>query len=508
PGDPAAAADLVGDGAPAGQDDLIGGSSAPGFRDGADVVEGNGADDVLLGDNGSLLRTVTTVNGSPTERVYTERYPTGAVPADATRARTHDPALPGPSTRFCTTAQATCEPAGAFGGDQLYGDAGNDGVWGQDGDDTIRGGDGDDDLFGELGADSLYGDDGRDAILGDRGGVVSQHLNPDDVAALGFTTTLSSVPQETYTGFRAGDYDRRVDLLHDTDGDAWIGSSTSAPMPHSGLTAGAGDVVRGGPGADNIHTGFGDDIANGDSGGDQLFGSEGSDVLWGGKGCDPVLDATNAQCQVDGVFSAAARGDHDQYVDHLFGGAGATSGPAVTAVLSSDLLDFRPRGSYPDNCAAGAWPVDLAAGTVDPCRWFEMTGLDNDVVADNQHHHGTDWMYGGWDRDVLQGDVTANGPNNGDRMFDWNGAYNLFTHCNSAYGGFNDVRQHSPAMQEFLTRLAWASGAGRSPTDVTTAGTSAFLELSYVYPRDNREQGAGVAFPGTPGHFDQPSCTD
>ncbi|MFE9201453.1 hypothetical protein [Micromonospora sp. NPDC007230] len=508
PGEPSPPAELVGAGAPAGQDDLIGGSSAAGFRDTGDVVEGNGADDVILGDNGSLLRTVTTVNGKQTERVYTERYPTGAVPADATVARTHDPALPGPSTRFCTTAQATCEPAGAFGNDQLYGDAGNDGIWGQDGDDLIRGGAGDDDLFGELGADTLYGDDGRDAIVGDRGGVVNQYLNADDVAALGFTITLSSVPQETFTGFRAGDYDRRVDLLHDTDGDAWIGSSTSAPMPHAGLTAGAGDVIRGGAGADNIHGGFGDDIANGDSGGDQVFGGEGSDVLWGGKGCDPVLDATNPQCLVGGVFSAAARGDHDQYVDHLFGGAGATTGPAVTAVLSSDLLDFRPRGSYPDNCAAGAWPVDLTSGTVDPCRWFEATNMDNDDVADNQHHHGTDWIYGGWDRDVLQGDVTANGPNNGDRLFDWNGAYNLFTHCNSAYGGFNDVRQHSPAMQDFLTRLAWATGAGRSASDVTTAGTSAFLELSYVYPRDNKEQGAGAAFPGTPGHFDEPSCTD
>ncbi|MFG2054475.1 hypothetical protein ACGFI9_10610 [Micromonospora sp. NPDC048930] len=508
PGDPAAPADLVGAGAPDGQDDLIGGSTAAGFRDTGDVVEGNGADDVVLGDNGSLLRTVTTVNGKPAERVYTERYPTGAVPADATVARTHDPALPGPSTRFCTTAQSTCEPAGAYGNDQLYGDGGNDGVWGQDGDDLIRGGAGDDDLFGELGADTLYGDDGRDAVLGDRGGVVNQYLNADDVAALGFTTTLSSVPQETYTGFRAGGYDRRVDLLHDTDGDAWIGSSTSAPMPYAGLTSGAADYIRGGAGADNIHGGFGDDIANGDSGGDEVFGGEGADVLWGGKGCDPVLDAANPQCLVDGVFSAAARGDQDQYVDHLFGGAGATSGPAVTAVLGADLLDFRPRGSYPDNCAAGAWPVDLASGTIDPCRWFEATNLDNDVLADNQHHHGTDWIYGGWDRDVLQGDVTQNGPNNGDRLFDWNGAYNLYTHCNAAYGGFNDIRQHSPAMQDFLTRLAWATGAGRSATDVTTAGTSAFIELSYVYPRDNPDQGAGAAFPTTPGHFDTPSCTD
>ncbi|MGK5740972.1 hypothetical protein [Micromonospora sp. URMC 103] len=508
PGEPSAPAALVGPGGPDGQDDLLGGSAASGFRDAGDLIEGDGGADVLLGDNGSLLRTVVAANGQQTERVYTERYPTGAVPADATVARTHDPALPGPSTRFCTTAQATCEPAGAYGADQLFGDAGDDGIWGQDGDDTIRGGDGDDDVLGELGADTLYGEAGRDAILGDRGGIVNQHLNADDVAALGFTVTLSSPPQETYTGFRPGDYDRRIDLLHDTDGDAWIGASTSAPMPHSGLTAGGDDRIRGGSGADNIHAGFGDDVANGDSGGDQLFGSEGSDVLWGGKGCDPALDAAEPQCQVDGAFSAAARGDHDQYVDHLFGGAGATSGPAVSAVLGSDLLDFRPRGSYPNGCAAGAWPVTTATGTVDPCLWFEMTGLDNGEVADNQHHHGTDWIYGGWDRDVLQGDVTANGPNNGDRLFDWNGAYNLFTHCNSAYGGFNDVRQHSPAMQDFLTRLAWGTGAGRSPSDVTTAGTSAFLELSYVYPRDNKDQGAGAAYPSTPGHFDEPSCTD
>ncbi|TYB99389.1 calcium-binding protein [Micromonospora sp. WP24] len=508
PGTPSAAEALTGTGEPAGQDDLIGGSAAPGFRDTGDLIEGNGGADVLLGDNGSLLRTVVTGNGQPTERVYTERYPAGAVPAGATVARTHDPALPGPSTRFCTTAQVTCEPAGAFGADQLFGDAGDDGVWGQDGDDLIRGGDGDDDMVGELGADALYGEAGRDAILGDRGGVVNQYLNADDVAALGFTVTLSSPPQETYTGFRAGDYDRRVDLLHDTDGDTWIGGATSAPMPHDGLRTGGDDRIRGGTGADNIHAGFGDDVANGDSGGDQLFGADGSDVLWGGKGCDPVLDGAEPQCQVDGAFSATARGDHDQYVDHLFGGAGATSGPAVDAVLSSDLLDFRPRGTYPDGCAPGAWPVTSGGVTVDPCLWFEMTGLDNGEVADNQHHHGTDWIYGGWDRDVLQGDVTENGPNNGDRLIDWNGAYNLFTHCNSAYGGFNDVRQHSPAMQNFLSRVAWGSGAGRALSDATTAGTSAFVELALVYPRDNRQHGAGPAYPGTPGHFDAPSCTD
>jgi hypothetical protein len=130
-------------------------------------------------------------------------------------------------------------------------------------------------------------------------------------------------------------------------------------------------------------------------------------------------------------------------------------------------------------------------------------------LADNQNHQGTDWLYGGWDRDVLQGDVSQNGPNPGDRLIDWNGSYNLYTHCNAANGGYNDIRQHSPSMQTFLTKVAWSDGLGRSVTDVTTAGTSAFIELGFTYMSDVNAHGSGSAYPMTPGHFDDPtSCTD
>lgn len=513
PGTPSAAALLTGPGTPAGQDDLIGGSAAPGFRDGADAVEGDAEDDVLLGDNGSLVRTIVDQGNESFERVYAERYPTGAVPANATAARTHDPDLPGGSTRFCTTAQATCEPTGAAGGDWLYGDGGDDGMWGQDGNDAMYGGGDDDDMYGELGDDTMYGNDGEDAMVGDRGGVVNQYLNADDVAARSFTVTLSQVPQETYTGFRAGQYDRRVDLRHDVDGDAFVGSPTSAAMPHNGMDEGGIDQIRGGAGNDNIHAGFGDDLANGDSGGDQVFGGDGADVLWGGKGCDPVLNAATPDCLAGGVFSAESRGTNDRFVDHVFGGVGATSGPSIAGALGSDVVDFNPRGAYPNNCAAGAWPASLGQATVDPCSWFLMTDKADDAspggLANNQHHDGTDWIYGGWDRDVLQADRAQNGPNPGDRLFDWNGTYNLFTHCNASYGGFNDIRQHSPALNDFLTKLAWGSGAGQTAADATTQGTSAFRELAFVYPSDNGGHGSGPAFPTTPGHFDDPvSCSD
>jgi hypothetical protein len=105
----------------------------------------------------------------------------------------------------------------------------------------------------------------------------------------------------------------------------------------------------------------------------------------------------------------------------------------------------------------------------------------------------------------MEGDVTQNGPNPGDRLLDWNGSYNLYVHCNSAYGGYNDVRLHSPAWQDFLQKLAWGTGAGRSSTDSATAGLSAYRELALGYPGEN-DHTSGGAFPSSPGHFDEPTC--
>jgi hypothetical protein len=203
-------------------------------------------------------------------------------------------------------------------------------------------------------------------------------------------------------------------------------------------------------------------------------------------------------------------------VDYLFGGKGATSGPSVdpnTGDLGSDIIDWHPRGSYQTpgtTCTSAAWPV--TGGTkknpvfIDPCSWFVMTELDDATDADNQHHQGIDWQYVGWDRDVMQADVADNGPNLGDRLLDWTGAYNLYTHCSSAYGGYNDVRQFSPDMQSFLQQFAWSSDAGQLLGDVTTSGTSAFDELALVYQLDNNAHGTGSAFPSIPGHFDSPNA--
>jgi hypothetical protein len=349
-------------------------------------------------------------------------------------------------------------------------------------------------------------------MLGDRGGVVNQYLNPDD-SALNFTKALNSTPKETYTGFRQGSYDRRVDLQHDIDGDAWVGAANSDPMPHPGLNEGGDDRIRGGLDPDNIHAGWGDDLANGDSGGDQVFGDDGADALWGGDGCDPVANAATPDCLTNGTFDATSRGTNDRFIDHIFGGVGGNTPVDQKSAVGSDVIDYRPRG-LPSDCTTQPWPVTSTNKKVlttnDPCSWFQMTSTDNDTadpatLLDNQHHGGTDWIYGGWDRDVMEGDVAQNGPNPGDRLLDWNGSYNLYVHCNAAYGGYNDVRLHSPAWQDFLQQLAWGTGAGRSSTDAATSGLSAYRELALGYPGET-DHTSGGAFPSSPGHFDEPTC--
>lgn len=500
PGWPGAASGssiLEGSSTPDGQDDVIAGSSAPGIRDGNDTIEGNGADDYVLGDNGSLVRTVNTVGGVSTEAVYTDRYPNGAVPPTATRSRKDDTDLPGPSTRFCAAPTGTtCEVSGAFGDDTMHGQDGEDTLYGQDGNDTMFGNDHHDLMYGELGNDTMFGGNHEDTMLGDRGGARITYLDTGDEPAQ-FSVTLKQVPQESFTSFRRGSRPAFVDLLHDVDGNQFVGSATSAPMARPGLTQGGNDRMRGGADNDQLHGGIGNDLMNGDSGGDVSFGDDGDDLMWGGKGCDPVLNASTTDCLTGGTFDPSARGTNDRFVDHTFGG------------VHADVIDFQPRGSYPGNCAAGSLPELTPSGVIDPCVWFEMTDKHDADTTNSQHHHGTDWIYGGWDRDVMQGNVAGNGPNPGDRLIDWTGAYNLYTHCNAAYGGYNDIRQHSPDMEIFLTKLAWGDGAGQVAADVTTSGTSAYRELAFAYRPDFKLHANGPAHDGTPGHFNDPdSCSD
>jgi Ca2+-binding RTX toxin-like protein len=209
---------------------------------------------------------LTTVALPLTDRIYTGRYDPAHPPADAAYVR-HGTAATSP-TRFCTTAQTTCEPMGASGDDTIWGGQGSDFLYGQDGKDRMYGDTGasagnadggtddgtqrdDDDMYGELGGDVMYGEAGDDAMVGDRGGVVDRYQDGSNDVVL----DLSQVPQIHYEGFVTGSVSRVTDLLHDVNGDVFIGSGTIAPMPHRGDLEGGDDQMRGGTGHDSIHAG-------------------------------------------------------------------------------------------------------------------------------------------------------------------------------------------------------------------------------------------------------------
>lgn len=438
-----------------GQDDQIGGSSIKAMRDTGDVQYGDGGADFQLGDNGELRRRFNTAR---TQYLTYED-------ANATTLQRQ-------ATRFDVGGAAT-----AWGIDEQRGGAGDDYQWGQDGGDTQYGDADNDDQHGELGADRMFGGDGEDAMIGDRGVITDDRLrtdDPDDIRQ--FTYDTKGPAFVSYTAFRPGSLHRFVDLKSDGDGDV-DGDGNAVEKP--GQTAGGGDYMRGGDGRDSIHGAFGDDVANGDSHGDAVYGDDGADALWGGRG-NP--DSANPD----------SRGTDDAFVDYLFGGHGGD--PRINQGVvtgGADILDYRPRPGQ------------------DPAAWFEATNTDaaHPGVADNQHNHGVDMIYGGWDRDVLQANLGSNGPDRGDRLFDWAGNYNLFTHCHASYGGDNDIRSHSPKIQELMQRMAFGTGAGTSLADVQSASSSAYRELALVYNQDVKHNSGG-AYPTTPGHFERQACAE
>lgn len=110
-----------------------------------EVVEGDGGNDTLYGNDGS-------------DRLF----------GDSTRAN------PWVANAF------------AAGNDKLYGGDGNDYLNGQGGDDILFGDAGDDELHGEMGNDQLSGGDGADKLFGDagndqlRGGAANDELRGGD----------------------------------------------------------------------------------------------------------------------------------------------------------------------------------------------------------------------------------------------------------------------------------------------------------------------------------------
>lgn len=209
-----------------GNDDMIGGSALAGSLDAGDWMRGGSGDDILVADNGTIVRTLVSGLWQ-----YLEGY------------GYHIP------IRVVTMAEVP-EVAGAFG------------------DDDVDGQDGHDELYGQLGADLLTGGSGDDGLVGDLGRITTFLETGSRMRVI---STKSPFMEATL--FAAGTLYREVVLY--------------AYLPGAG--AEWDDILLGGAGEDVIHGGAGNDLANGNADSDALFGGDGNDVMWGGPDADHLF---------------------------------------------------------------------------------------------------------------------------------------------------------------------------------------------------------------------------
>ena len=307
------------------------------------------------------------------------------------------------------------------------------------GHDYMRGNDGHDEMYGQLGADYMEGNNDEDAMLGDLGIITT---NIED----GSREEIIAIPAPFLedTIYPEGSLYRLVDLYAFENGD----------------DAEWNDIMLGGNGNDSMHGGAGDDLANGNADEDHIFGGDGNDALWGGPGHDHLYG-----------------GHDDDWLDVKPRPADAP-GPGLAG--NSSLTMFGP----PDPPPGPPGPPNPA----DPPEWFTYAGVDN--------YQDIDTIYGGWGQDAMQADVGGPGPQPGDRLVDWVGAYNVYYTCPAAYGEGVITRILSPQMIAYLQQLSQADGA----LDTMTDGSSGFRELAMVFAHQ-AGQNSHPPHPDHPGHF-------
>ncbi|HUP84685.1 MAG TPA: calcium-binding protein [Acidimicrobiales bacterium] len=436
------------------QDDMLGGSRTATWFDTGDFLYGGNDHDVVLGDNGTITRPLTT--SAPVNKWKTQSY--GHLFNDAVAAVNQ--------TRVVRTVGMVDTAAGqTSGSDVVHGQAGDDDLYGQF-DDTGEahgvpvsencdmGGlnmandpywNGEPNGAFTVDGDLLCGGQGEDAVLGDQG-VITDVVQTGPAKTLThsgapFIKELTNVPNAL---------SRQVVLSQIPLGGADVILGDDPLNKASDGVQPAGNDAH-----DSIHAGAGADLGHGGPGDDFIFGDDGTDALWGG--------------------------DH---ADRTWGG------------FDGDWLDVLPRTT-----------ADTGSAVNDPITWFFFAGDDPDTM-DNpatearegyDGYRGFDTIYGGWDQDTLQANEGDNGPVAGDRLVDWSGSYNGYYLCPATYGEYVSTRQMSPSLITYLEDQGTADGATNVKTGPRTTG-SGYDELAIVYKPDVKSN-TNPVHPDTPAHF-------
>lgn len=277
---------------------------------------------------------------------------------------------------------------GDVGDDVLSGRGGDDILEGGNGDDTLEGGNGDDDLSGDAGADWLAGQAGADFLDGGAGNDSLDGGKGKDklIGAGGMDTLIGGGGNDKLNGGAgADDLDggAGLDRLNGGNGNDTLAGGADADNLRGGagndrLTGGTGDdlmkgeagkdrlfgqagndVLSGGKGVDRLDGGAGDDILGGNEGNDFLRGGGGNDTLRGDQGSDVLSGALGNDLLRGGAGNDQLAGGGGG--DTLEGGRGAD---AMSGGVGADIFVFA------DSQASGT-----ADGTRDLIKDFE-TGVD------------------------------------------------------------------------------------------------------------------------------------
>ena len=165
------------------------------------------------------------------------------------------------------------------------------------------------------------------------------------------------------------------------------------------------------------------------------------------------------------------------------------------------MLELRPTC---ENCNKPLPPIDPA--THDPLEHYTFGFVPEDTACDGNFEH-VDFIFGGWHQDTMQADVGDNGPRLGDRLFDWVGVFNLYILCPGTYGEFVSTREFSPALTNFMHRLAEGDGAfmpGPEGKNLPAPDPSGYNEIAFVYTKDLKSN-QSPPHEDTPAHF---SCSE
>ncbi len=286
------------------QDDLIlggsGGSDVDGVEDGGDVISGNAGQDMILGDNGYVQRNASDV----TERITSqdpshggEDTISGNEDMDILVGGNEDDALSGDAAAdiilgdngVVVRADGTAQANDIYTSAPTYG--GRDVIDGAAGDDIILGGSGGSDLLATDDGDTITGDAGADIVLGDDGNVsrnaadAAERITATDTDKGGGDHITGDGEADILVGGHAGD-----DIEGNEAGDTILGDSgvvILAPDAENGT-----DIYSITPsygGSDTIHGSDGDDLILGGSGGTDLGEGNTGDDITGDAGADIAL---------------------------------------------------------------------------------------------------------------------------------------------------------------------------------------------------------------------------